>query len=663
MNNITRLLGTLTITLLVACGQSQLPTTADQFGFSPPSAHTIASNQRAGSALPPDHADEAVDARRGLLATPPPEQVHAADGRVIWDISAYDFIDGEAPASVNPSLWRQEKLNNIHGLFKVTDRVYQLRGFDLANMTIIEGDSGWIIVDTLTSAETAAAALAFARQQLGEQPIRAIIFTHSHMDHFGGALGITDAAQVAAEGIEVVAPAGFMAEATRENVMAGIAMARRSALMYGLNLPRSAQAQVGSGLGKTPALGSLGILAPTQTVDSSGTRLTIDGVEFVFQMVSGSEAPAEFIFYLPQLKVAMGAELVSQNMHNLYSLRGASIRDAVKWSQCIDSAINLFASAEVLVNGHHWPVWGRAEIREFLELQRDLYRYIHDQSVRLLNQGLTGAEIAEQLQLPKTLASSWANRGYYGSLSHNAKAVYQQYMGWFDANPAHLNPLPPVSAARKYVQLAGGEAALLATGQEAYRDGEYRWAAELLNHLVFANPEHSAAREWLARSYDQLGYQAESGPWRNFYLSAAAELRFGPPRQGVDSAALQKIMANTELEDIFAALAVRLNGPAAEDKKLSLLLDFSDSKQRFALQVSNSVLHYRQLDPAPAPPPESDVSLRLTRPLFNRMITGSAGIRELLLSDELQVDGNPLVLVTFFGLLDRPDGRFNLVTP
>jgi linear primary-alkylsulfatase len=631
----------------------------DYQGFTEPSAATKRYNDGFASGLPLEDQQDFEDATRGLIAADTESITVAADGRVIWDIPAYSFLEGEAPHSVNPSLWRQEKLNNIRGLFEVVPGIYQLRGFDLSTMTIIVGETGWIIVDPLTANETAAHALAFARQHLEPKPVRAILFTHSHIDHFGGALGIATPEEVEEQGIAVLAPIGFMEAATRENIIAGMAMGRRGGYMYGTHLPKHQRGHVGSGLGTEPAMGSHSILPPTDIIDTTGEERVIDGVRMVFQNAPGSEAPAEFTFFLPDFKAFMGAELVSRNMHNIYTLRGAHVRDSLAWSKYIDEALQMFGAAEVYLGSHHWPVWGRERVANFLEKQRDTYKYLHDQSVRLLNEGYTGPEIAELLEMPEALEQSFANRGYYGTVRHNAKAVYQMYMGWYDGNPANLNPLPPEQASQRYVQAMGGQETVLELAAEAYDDGEYRWAAELLNKVVFANPSSRRAKDLLAATYDQLGYQAESGPWRNVYLSAAWELRNGKLEQGVDIRRMSGVLSNTSIDKFFDSMAVRLNGPEARGEELAIEFFFTDLDERYRVEVKNSVLHHRQVEEEG----DSDAALHITRAMFDRLLLGDIGLSDLLFSDGISLQGSKLKLVKFLGLMDQPEGTFPIVTP
>ena len=649
--------GILSLTLLLAaCGGDEQSTGTSS---STATAHTMAINAEIAKQLPLDDQQDFADATRGLIASQKPLQVKNADGNVLWDMEKYAFIDGAAPDSVNPSLWRQAKLNNIHGLFEVTPGIYQLRGFDLANITLIQGKTGWILVDPLTTAPTARNALAFAREQLGEQKISAIIFTHSHIDHFGGIDGVlTDNER---EQLQVIAPEGFMEEASSENILAGPTMQRRAQYMYGSRLERSATGHVDTGLGKQPPFGGdIGILAPTHIVSQTGQTLTVDGVEIVFQYTPASEAPAEMTFYIPQLKAFGGAEVVSHTLHNLYTLRGAKVRDALKWSGYIDEAITLFGQeAEVYFGSHHWPIWGKQRINDFLKSQRDSYKYIHDQTLRMANAGYTPKEIAAELKLPSTLAKNFANRDYYGTVSHNAKAVYQAYFGWYDGNPANLNPLPPAEAGAAYVEAIGGADKVLNIAQQSFDKGQYRWTAELLNHLVFAQPDNQSARELLAKTYDQLGYQADSGPWRDVYLTGAYELRNGPPTKVTNLGEIARLLEETPLPLFFASMAASLNGPRADGKQLLVNFNFTDLKENHVLQVENAVLHHR----IAAPVAGADATVNLTKPLFLKLVTGGAGLKDTLFSDELSIEGSRLSLLEFFQLLDKPQGNFNIIEP
>jgi alkyl sulfatase BDS1-like metallo-beta-lactamase superfamily hydrolase len=640
-------------TLLVACSRAPdmtLPATDA-------TAHTAAAHAAAAARLNLADASAMKDAQRGFIAAPS-GRILDTTGNTIWDFEAFSFVHGDPPATVNPSLWRQALLNNQVGLFKVTDGIWQLRGFDLANMTLIEGRSGWIVVDTLTARETAAEAMRFARLHLGDKPVTAIVFTHSHADHFGGALGVVSAAEAEARAIPIVAPAGFIEEATSENVLVGTAMARRSLYMYGDRLPRSPTGLVDNGLGKAVAYGSLGILPPTVLVDRTPQEVNLDGVRFVFQNVPGAEAPAELTFYLPEHRAFCGAEIISHTLHNLYTLRGAKVRDGLKWARYLDETLAHAAEAEVLFNQHHWPVWGRERIAEFVTLQRDLYKYLHDQTVRMLNAGLTGPEIAETIALPRSLDAFLSGRGYYGTVRHNVRAIYQHYMGWFDAHPASLDALPPVEAGRRYVALLGGVAPVVTAAEGAFEQGDYRWAAELLMHAVYAQPDDAAAGELLARTFEQLGYQAEAATWRNFYLTGALELRKGPPARGISREVFLDMLQHTPVERFLEAMAASVNGPQAEDFEMKLNLVFKELDESYVLWIENAVLHHRKAPPAS----DADATLSLTKPFFLRMMTGTAGPLALLTSDETSISGSRLKLARFFRLLEPAPGTFPVVT-
>ena len=650
-----------TLALLASCHrpETSAPDHPDARGHVAATAETVRRNAAVAEDLPLDDPQSFEDAQRGFLASDDPLVVAGPSGAPVWDRPAYDFVEGDAPPTVNPSLWRQEKLNGAHGLFRVTDRIYQVRGYDLSNMSVIEGDRGHILVDPLTSVETARKALALVERTLGHRPIVAVIVTHSHIDHFGGVKGVVSEDDLRAGRVRLIAPKDLVEEAVSENVLAGTVMGRRSVYMYGIPLERAPRGHVGSGLGKAPALGTVSLLPPTDVVDHTGQTMDVDGVHFVFQYVPHSEAPTELTFHLPQLHAFCGAEIVTQTMHNLYTLRGAKVRDALLWSGYIDEALRLFGDdTEVVFESHHWPVWGRERVRAYLEKQRDVYAYIHDQTLRLASQGMTPDEIAETLVLPASLRRTFAVRGYYGTTRHNAKAVYQYYFGWFDGDPAHLDPLPPADAGRRYVEAMGGAGAVLAKARAAHEQGDDRWAATLLDHLVFAEPGNEDAKALLARVYDQLGYQAESGPWRDVYLTGAEELRHGVQRRDLLAQA-GDIMANIPLDMFFSAMATRLDGPRADGKEMTLNFTFRDVGQTIVAQVKNAVLHHR-----PAPPdPDADATITLTRELWLRLVSRQASLKDLLFSDDFQVHGSRLTVLAFFRLLDQPDGNFPIVTP
>jgi alkyl sulfatase BDS1-like metallo-beta-lactamase superfamily hydrolase len=597
------------------------------------------------------------NAQRGFIAKPT-GKITMADGTVLKDFDAYHFLDGKAADTVNPSLWRHAKLNAYIGLFKVTDGVYQLRGFDIANMTLIEGKTGWIVVDPLTAPETSSAALAFARQHLGDKPVSAVVLTHAHADHFGGVLGVLTPDEVAQRKIPIVAPEGFMEEATSENIMVGTAMARRSLYQFGRDLPRNAKGNVDTGLGKDVAYGTIGIITPNVLIDKPVHPASVDGVNFVFYNVPGAECPAEMTFSIPDKKLYDGAENMSQQMHNLLPVRGAKVRDALRWSNYMEQALEQTKDAEIYMASHNWPVWGNANIQQLITMHRDGYKYTHDQTVRLINAGHTPREIADMVQLPQSLSGYFGARGYYGDLRHNVKAVYQFYLGAYDGNPANLNPLPPQESAKRYLELMGGSDKAVSAAQSAFDKGEYRWAAELLNQAVFGDPQNVAAKELLAKTYDQMGYMAEAATWRNSYLTAAHELRNGPPTKGVAKAALMQMLLQTPMERFLEAMAAGLNGPDAAGKDLKINLVLTDLKESYVLWIENSVLHFKRAEPAA----NANATLTLTKTIFVKMIAGTAGVKDTLMSDDLKVDGSKIDLVRFFGLIDKAPGTFAIVT-
>ena len=597
------------------------------------------------------------DARKGFIAAPT-GQVKDSEGKVIWDFDAFKFIRGNAPSTVNQSLWRQATLNNQIGLFKVTEGIWQLRGFDLANMTLIQGKTGWIVVDALTSQETAAAALDFARKHLGDQQVSALVFTHSHADHFGGALGVISAQITKKRKTPIVAPIGFMEEATSENILVGPAMGRRAMYMYGSQLPKNEKGMVDNGLGKAVAFGKMGILAPTITVHHDKQAMTLDGVRFVFHNASGTEAPSELTFYLPDFKAFCGAEIMGHTLHNLYTLRGAKVRDATKWASALNDSLHHVQNSDVVFNQHHWPVWGAANIQDFIGKQRDAYQFIHDQTVRHINAGLNASEISELVKMPKALDDHLSVRGYYGTVRHNVKAVYQNYMGWFDAHPANLDPLPPLQASERYVNLMGGTDKVVSAAKDAIVRGEHRWAAELLKHVVYVAPQNTEVKNLLADTFDHLGFASESSAWRNFYLTGSLELRQGPPEKGMPRESLIEMLNQTPIERFLEAMAASLNASKAEGKKLKINLVFSDTKQSYVLLIENSVLHHVHK----APEKNANATLTLTQPFFIKMVLGQAGGKDLLLSDQTKIDGSTIDLASFFSMLDKAPGNFSIVT-
>ncbi len=645
----------LTVLLTLASGCSK--TTGIGGATSDASPETLKANAQFAQELKLDDQQDFEDAKRGFMAKPTGKIVQA-DGTVLKDFEAYNFLDGKAPDTVNPSLWRHAQLNANIGLYKVTEGVYQLRGFDIANMTLIEGKTGWIVVDPLTARETATAALAFARQNLGNKPVSAVVLTHAHADHFGGVLGVVTPKEVTDRKIPIVASAGFLEEATSENILVGTGMSRRSIYQFGRDLPRSAKGNVDTGLGKDVAYGAIGIIAPNWLIFKPTQPMQLDGVDFVFHNVPGAECPAELTFSIPDKKLYDGAENLSQTMHNLLPVRGAKARDALRWSNYMDQALEQTKDADIYIGSHNWPVWGSANIKKFVTMHRDVYKYTHDQTVRLINAGYTPREIADMVKLPKSLSEFFGVRGYYGDIRHNVKAVYQFYMGAYDGNPANLNPLPPQQSAQHYLELIGGADKAVAAAQTAYDKGDYRWAAELLNHAVFGDPSSKSAKELLAKTYEQMGYVAEAATWRNSYLSAAQELRNGPPAKGVSKAMLMEMLLQTPMDRFLEAMAAGLNGPDAEGKNLKINLVLTDLKETYVLWIENSVLHFKNADAAP----DANATLTLTKEIFVKMIAGTAGVKDTLLSDDLKVGGSKIDLVRFFTLIDKAPGNFAIVT-
>lgn len=601
-------------------------------------------------------------ASRGFIASLDDPVITNADGRPVWDLNAFPFLSEEtAPPSVNPSLWRVSRLNALyHGLFKVTDGVYQIRGFDLSVMSIIETDSGYVVIDPMISAEPARAGMDLVYQHVGRKPVVAVIYTHSHVDHWGGVKGVIDEADVKAGKIKVIAPENFVEYAISENVIAGNVMSRRASYMYGNLLPKDTKGQVGAGLGQTTSVGSNSLIIPTDSITHTGQTMTIDGLDIEFQLTPDTEAPAEMNFLFPRYRALCMAENCSHTMHNLYTLRGAQVRDAKAWAYYIDEAIDYFSGRyDVVFASHHWPTWGADESTAYLKLQRDMYKYLHDETLRLANQGYTLLEIPEIIHLPAEIYRAWHNRGYYGSINHNVKAIYQRYLGFFDGNPATLHPLPPEAAGRKYVEFMGGADALLANARRAFDQGEYRWVAQVVNHLVFADPDNEAARDLQADALEQLGYQAESGPWRNFYLSAAKELRDGVIDIATPKSTNPDIVRATPLDMFFDLLAVRLIGEKAEDTVITLNAHFTDIDEQYVLRIEHGVLNYakgRQAD-------DADATLTTTRVVLDEVVLGEATMADKLATGQARIEGDPAKLVEFLSMLDTFEFWFNIVTP
>jgi alkyl sulfatase BDS1-like metallo-beta-lactamase superfamily hydrolase len=611
------------------------------------------------STLPIDDRQDAEDATRGLVGRSEIRQITTDDGRVVWDLDAYDFMRGaEAPSTANPSLWRQGQLLIEDGLFEVVPGIYQLRGFDLSVMSVIEGETGVIVIDPLISRETAAAAFALYTAHRGERPVVAMIYTHSHVDHFGGVKGIITEEQVAAGEVAVIAPEGFLHHAVAENVFAGTAMARRAGYMYGAALPAGPTGQIGCGLGQTTSTGEVTLIAPTVDITETGQRLTVDGVEIVFQLTPGTEAPAEMNFYFPQHRALCTAENTSHTLHNILTIRGAVVRDAHAWANYLTETIDLWGSElDVVFASHHWPTWGRERAVDFLAMQRDMYLYLHDQTLRLINQGYTGSEIAEVLEVPPALARQWHTHGYYGSVSHNVKAIYQRYMGWYDANPANLWPHPPEEAAVRYVEAMGGRDGALAVARQAWDAGDYRWCAEVGKHLVFADESDAEARDLLADVLEQLGFGAECGTWRNAFLAGATELRSGT--FGTPSGNFADILGSLTASQVLDSVAIRIDGPRAWAESLRIAWRITDEATTYLTELRNGALHHLVIDDVPA----GATTFSLSRAALVGLVTGSLDLAGAMDDGTVAVDGDPAVLGRLVALLAPVDPAFDIVVP
>lgn len=631
---------------------------------SPPSeGHATSStrlhNAQLREALAGLKSPDLAEASRGLVARATEPLILNPDGSVAWDLSAYAFLDEEAPDTANPSLWRQSQLNALHGLYEVVDGIWQIRGYDLAVMTVIRGEQGWIVIDPLTTPATAAAGLALVNQHLGDRVVSAVIYTHSHADHFAGVRGVITNEDLASRQIPVIAPQGFAEEAVKENLLAGNAMIRRSQFQFGTQLPVGPSQHIGTGLGQRLSVGEVGLLLPSREISSAGEEVIIDGIQFEFMDAADTEAPAELVFFLPQFNALCGAEVMSRTFHNLLTPRGAKARDALRWSQVIDNTLLRYGQrTEVLFNSHHWPTWGQQAVTDMLRNQRDRYRHVHDQTLRLANHGMTLHEIAEALQEPKFVNEDFAVRGYYGTLNHNAKAVYQYYFGWWDGVPANYHPHPPETAAVRYVNAMGGRDQAMSQGTQAFESGDYRWAATLFNHLVFADAEDADARGWLAASYEQMGFQAESGAWRNYYLSAAMELRDGLPDQPPLSTGNRAFYQAVPTLDLFDALAVRFDPDRFEHAPVVIQFEFPDRNEVISLDVTTAVAFPRQGEHG-----QAATRVTLDRSVMDQLLLGEVTVPELLSTQQLVINGRTEIFFAYLGALDQFDPLFNVVKP
>jgi alkyl sulfatase BDS1-like metallo-beta-lactamase superfamily hydrolase len=597
-----------------------------------------------------DFADQTdfEQADRGFVGSLDPCIIHSDDGREIWNNDAYaSFLDGECPDTVNPSLWRQSQLTSKQGLYEVTEGIYQVRGFDLSNMTVVESDGGVIVIDPLISAECAAAALSLYREHRGHRSVQAVIYTHAHVDHFGGVRGVYESE------VPVVAAHGFMEAAVSENVYAGTAMARRSVFMYGANLDKSPTGQVGAGLGATNSTGSVGVVVPTIEITHTGQEEVIDGVRIQFQMTPGTECPVEMNFYFPEHRALCMAENATHNLHNLLTLRGAVVRDPRIWARYLNEAIDLFCGdVQVAFASHHWPTWGRDQVVAYLRQQRDLYSYLHDQTLRRLNQGYTGIEIAEMMEMPPALEAAWHTHGYYGSVSHNVKAIYQRYLGWFDGNPSSLWEHPPVESAVRYVECMGGTDQVVTKARSYMEEGDLRFAAQLLKHAVFADDTHSEAKNLLGDVYEKLGFGAENGTWRNFYLQGAVELRTGLPGQPISIASSMDLVGALSVDQLFDSVAIRINGPACWEESFAIDWVFTDIGQTYRTELSNGTLIQ---DENPSGD-DAGLVVTLTKAQLIQTLGGAN-------PDDLGMKGDTGLLARLISFVDAPAPAFAIVTP
>ncbi|MEE4281511.1 MAG: alkyl sulfatase dimerization domain-containing protein [Pseudomonadales bacterium] len=629
---------------------------------SPPEGVATAATKKANAEfaarLPISDQTDFDNANKGFLAKIE-NKILNEDGSVAWDPDQFEFVKGSAPDTVNPSLWRQGKLNSIHGLFEVVPGIYQIRGYDLAQMTLIEGKSGWIVVDPLTTPAPAKAGLALANKVLGERPVKAVLFTHSHGDHYGGANGVVSEQDLASRSVQIIAPDSFVRESIGESIVAGTAMNRRVQFQFGTSLPAGETSLVGVGLGQALSRGAIALIPPTRSISKDGETLTIDGITFEFMDAGETEAPAEFVFYLPQFKALHSAEVATRTFHNVLTPRGALVRDTLKWSKVIDAMYAKYgAKSDVLLASHHWPTWGTDNVQATLRNQRGLYRYVHDQTMRQANQGATMHEIAENIGEPDFAKTDFGVRDYYGTLNHNAKAVYQRYFGWWDSVPANYHQLPPTQASIKYVAAMGGAEKALAVGEAAFSEGDYRWAATVFNHVVFADADNETARKWLASTYEQLGFQAEAGTWRNIYLVGARELREGNVNTATLSSGNAKVLNSIPAVDLFDSLATRFNPVKMQGDGGIIQFNFPERNEVVSVDLNKSYMFPRAGANAAA-----SGQVTISRTDFTELLTREATAEMLVQSGAMTLTDDTGLMATMFNALDPVNLQFNIVTP
>lgn len=655
-----RVLGTIFLTL---CTTGLATSKLDYSKRKEATQFTIEKNKEVENQLNFADKQDFIEAKKGFIATWPEDKILDEKGNLVWSFESFDFLgveDGKkSPNTVNPSLWRNAQLNQIHGLFKVTDGIYQVRGFDLGNITFIRGEKGWIVVDMCTTVEISKAGYELIKKHVANLPITGVIATHSHLDHFGGIKGVVTEEDVRSGKVQFVAPDTFFEESISENLIAGNAMSRRASYMYGSILPRDEKGTVDAGLGKAISVGTSTILEPNKIIEKTGEIITIDGVEFDFLMANGTEAPSEFIFYVPKYKAICGAEVINRTLHNISTLRGAQTRDALKWSKSIDEAIQMYGEkAEILFAPHYWPKWGQKDIKTMLEKHRDTYKYIHDQTLRLANKGKTPVEISEIVKLPDSLNKEFFNRDYYGTVNHNTKAIYDKYFGaWWDGNPANLYKLPPVEAAKNYVEFMGGEEEIVRKAKSSYDKGEYRWVVEVLNQVVFANPANKKARELSADAMEQLGYQSESGPWRAYFLTGAQELRNGVVELPTPKTLSKDMIAGLPVMNYLDYLAVRVNPEKSMGLDLKINIKFTDLNENYSVALKNSVLNsYKKLQKNP------NGEISLTRDSLNKILMGETTLKKEIDINKIKVINSPNV-EKFVNSLDNFQFWFNIIEP
>lgn len=613
-------------------------------------------NENLRKSLPFDNNIDFKEVEKGLIDTTEDLIIKGKLLDEIWNLKDYNFLKDDWKSTVNPSLWRQAQLNLCNGLFEVCESVFQVRGYDISNITIIEGETGIIIIDPLVSEESAKSAMELYYKNRGEKTVKAVIYTHSHIDHYGGVKGVVNQEEVDSGKVEIIAPEGFMEEAVSENIFAGNAMFRRANYMYGNTLSPSPQGHVDVGLGKQASKGISSLIKPTKFIKETGEKLNIDGVDIEFIMANGTEAPSEFMMYYPQFKIFNASEVISHHIHNLYTLRGAKVRDARKWWKAIDSIISIYGdSIEILIAQHHWPKWGNKKIIELLEKERDAYKFLHDQSLRLANQGYNPVEISEEVKLPKSLEKEWYLRDYYGSFNHNSKAIYQFYIGWYDGNPANLYPLPPEEVGKKYVEFMGGADNVLKKAKESFDKGEYRWVAEVCKHIVFADPNNEQARYLEADALEQLAYQTETATWRNNFLLGAFELRNGVKTLSIERSDSFLSMPTELIMDYIGLLVKKEN---AEDINIKTNLKLTDRDEIWFMSLENSTFIYREnyIDK------NINFELNITISELLELFLDKSDFNEIL-EDKTKFKGDEDLLKQFIDVFVPFENNFNIVTP